>query len=181
MHERAAAYQRRAGRRGGNEVRLALERGRSLGAVRQIDERGGAGERVGEAHDRPAMGDAAERAEFRLDQHARRDAVRLGADVLDPQQGRERQRMRDDAVEKRHEPPGAGGSVRHGIALRGGGRPGRGFIMQNASIITVAAAIGLGLALIPAQRRTAWRQAQPFEKARFAEGRGDIILDATTG
>jgi len=149
------ADERRAGRRGGDEVRLALERRRSLGAVRQSDERGRAAERVGEAHDRPAVGDAAKRAEFRLDQHARRDAVRLGADELDPEQGCERERMRVDAVEERHEPPGAGGSVRRGITSRGGVRPGRGFIMQNTSIITIAAVIGLGLALIPSQRRTA--------------------------
>jgi hypothetical protein len=37
MDEGRVADQRRAGRRGGDEVGLALERRRALGAVRQID------------------------------------------------------------------------------------------------------------------------------------------------
>ena len=124
-------------------------------AGRQVGERGGAAERIGKAHDRPAMSDAAERAEFGLDQHTRRDAVRIGVDELDPEQGRERERMRVDAVEKRHKPSGAGGSVNRGIASRGGGGQKGGFIVQNALIIATAVAIGLGLALIPAQRTRA--------------------------
>ena len=51
-------------------VLLSMRR-RSLGVGGQIDEGGGGAQRVGEAHDRPAMGDAADRAEVRPDQHPR--------------------------------------------------------------------------------------------------------------
>ena len=103
VNKRRAADEDRADRGAGEEVRLALERRRALGFGSQTDEGGRAAERVGQAHDRPAMGEAAERAEFRLNQHARLDGVRPGARELDAEQFGERQRMCFNVFQGRHE------------------------------------------------------------------------------
>jgi hypothetical protein len=102
VDEGRAADDGRAGGRGSDKIGLALERCRSLRFRRKVDERRGGAQRVGEAHDRPAMADIAKGAKLRPDRHPRGESVLFGADELDPEQFRERQRVGVDAVEKRH-------------------------------------------------------------------------------
>ena len=104
MDQGRAANHGRTGRRGGDEIGFALERRRSPGVGGQIDEGGGRAQRVGEAHDRPAVGDAAQRAEVRPDRHPRGEGIRLGADEFDSQQLGEWKRIGVDAVDQRHAP-----------------------------------------------------------------------------
>jgi hypothetical protein len=153
MDGRAAADEDRAGLRAGDEIRLALERRRSLRAVGQVDEGRRAAERVGEAHDRPAVREAAERAEVGSDDHARGDGVRLDARELDAEQLCERQRIGVDAVQKRHGPPpsrtGFGHWTRHWkTALLGPSWPGPSGhqrLGQGRSLRAIAARVCQGI------------------------------------
>jgi hypothetical protein len=108
MDDGRAADHDRVNKRAADEVGLALDRRRPPGVGGEIDEGGRGPERVGEAHDRPAMGDPARRAELRPDQHLRGEGIRLRAQELDPEHLRERQRIGFDAVDQRHAPPPLG-------------------------------------------------------------------------